>query len=236
MKHKSLTAKIIDPKPPHLPVKQLLLDDENPRLVSASTSGSQDDLLRVLWEEMAVDEVALSIAANGYFKEEPLFVIPSNKHKGKYVVIEGNRRLAAVILLTDDIRRKKIGALELPSISAAARTKLRELPVSFYKKRRQLWQFLGFRHINGPKEWDSFSKAKYVADVYDNFKIPLLRIAERIGDKHATVIRLYRGYKLLKQAETSGESNFFPVEIPVMAVTPQLSVPRSSFAFRTTAP
>src|SRR5436190_21758598 len=82
------------------PIDQLDLDDENPRLASASEEpDTQKALLRVLWDEMAVDEVALSIAANGFFQEEPLFVIPKKGATNKYVVVEGNRRLAAVRLL-----------------------------------------------------------------------------------------------------------------------------------------
>ena len=57
-------------------VNRLLLDEENPRLSEIAAKRSQDALVQVLWDEMAVSEVALSIAANGYFKEEPLFVVP----------------------------------------------------------------------------------------------------------------------------------------------------------------
>jgi hypothetical protein len=60
---------------------------------------------------------------------------------------------------------------------------------------------VGFRHINGIKPWDSFSKAMYIAEVYEHYGIPLSEIARRIGDYHSTVKRLYRGYKILEQAE-----------------------------------
>jgi ParB-like chromosome segregation protein Spo0J len=182
-----------------LPVDQILLDAQNPRLASGLGGETQDDLLKVLWEEMAVDEVALSIAANGFFSEEPLFVIPGPK--GKFVAVEGNRRLAAVILLRDEAFRKKVGATDLPAISEADRAKLESLPVSIYENRRQLWRYFGFRHINGPKDWDSFSKAHYVAKVHQDFGISLDEIASSIGDRHATVVRLYRGLMLLEQAE-----------------------------------
>jgi len=82
-------------------VKNLLLDAQNPRLAPAKSGDSQEDLLKILWTEMAVDEVALSIAANGFFEEEPLFAIPANAQetdqtKRRFVVVEGNRRLAAL--------------------------------------------------------------------------------------------------------------------------------------------
>jgi len=61
-----------------VPVEQLLLDTDNPRLASGAGGKTQEDLLRLLWTEMAVDEVAFSIAANGFFPEEPLLVIPAD--------------------------------------------------------------------------------------------------------------------------------------------------------------
>ena len=36
-----------------VPVSDLLFDSQNPRLASGTNSDSQDDLLRVLWIEMA---------------------------------------------------------------------------------------------------------------------------------------------------------------------------------------
>lgn len=193
-----------------IPVKNLLLDAQNPRLASSKSGDKQEDLLKVLWTEMAVDEVALSIAANGFFAEEPLFVIPEkprekDEAKKRFVVVEGNRRLAAVMLLCDAGLRKKIGATDLPALSAEAHAKLDRLPVSVYDTREELWQFFGFRHINGPKPWDAFSKARYVAEVHENYRVALADIASSIGDRHSTVVRLYRGFKLLEQAEETGK-------------------------------
>ncbi|MCI0561877.1 MAG: ParB N-terminal domain-containing protein, partial [Nitrososphaera sp.] len=185
------------------PVDNLLLDSSNPRFATGLTDQSQEELLRVLWDDFAVDEIALSIAANGFFQEEPLFVVPENVYKkdGPFIVVEGNRRLAAVMLLRDSSLRQKIKATNLPAVTESARMKLGILPVSKYNNKRELWQFLGFRHINGPQPWDSFSKAVYVASVYDEHGIGLNEIANSIGDKHSTVKRLYRGYKILQQAE-----------------------------------
>ena len=186
------------------PVEQLLLDVKNPRLSSGAGGDTQEDLLKVLWNEMAVDEVAFSIAANGFFKEEPLLVIPSDEvkgEKGKFVVVEGNRRLAAVLLLRDAKLREKLKATELPNIDSKRHAELNNIPVFIYPDRESLWTFCGFRHINGAKPWDAFSKAQYVATVHEQYGISLDEIAKKIGDRHATVKRLYRGYKILEQAE-----------------------------------
>lgn len=187
-------------------VDRLELDPENPRLSGIGEQKTQEAILQVLWDEMAVSEVALSIAANGYFEEEPLFVIPkhpiaSNPRQQRFIVVEGNRRLAAVKLLRDPALRRSIKATDLENISAKDRAKLDTLPVSIYPDKKSLWEYFGFRHVNGPKEWDSFSKASYIAQVIRSYGVPLDEIARRIGDQHSTVVRIYRGYILLEQAE-----------------------------------
>ena len=186
-----------------LDVEQLLLDPENPRLEGMGLLKDQSDLIKAMWREMAVSEVALSIAANGFFEEEPLFAIPGPTINGKpgYYVVEGNRRLTAVKLLLDENLRKTVRATDLPELDAKALDKLKKLPVSIYPKREALWEYFGFRHVNGPKEWDSLSKAAYVAKVRREYGKSLEEITRKIGDQHSTVKRIYRGYVLLEQAE-----------------------------------
>ncbi len=189
-----------------IPIERLLIDRENPRLASSAVDEpSQEDLIRVLWTEMAVDEVALSIAANGYYRDEALLVVPDKDSGaapgGRYVVVEGNRRLAAVLLLRDSGLRNRIKATGLPVISNRARRALDLLPAFIHPDRESIWAYVGFRHVNGTRPWDAFSKAKYVAHVHEEFRVPLGEIADRIGDRHSTVMRLYFGYKVLRQAE-----------------------------------
>lgn len=196
--------KIVD-----IPLNQLRLDADNPRLAWRTDGNSQDELVKLLWKEMAVDEVAWSIAENGFFRSEPLFVIIANPQeidpkKQVFVVAEGNRRFAAVLLLRDEKLRRKVRAVELPKLDALRHSSLDELPAIVYGSKEELWTTIGFRHINGIKPWDSFSKAKYVAEVHETYGIPLEDVAQRIGDRNVTVKRLYRGYKVLEQAESQG--------------------------------
>lgn len=175
-------------------------DPSNPRFAELGREVEEEEVLQVLWREMAVDEIALSIAENGFFPHEPLFAA---RESGRLVVIEGNRRLAAVRLLTNDKLRKSVGATDLPMISAERRSDLEYLPV-VVSKRRDLWQYVGFKHVNGPQAWGSFAKAQYIAWVHDELSVPLDQIARQIGDKHATVRRLYHGFRVVQQAEDAG--------------------------------
>lgn len=191
-------------------LSEIWLDEDNPRLKSLTATANQTELVRVLYSEMAVDEVAMSIAANGYFEVEPLLLVvdrpPRKGTKRSYTVVEGNRRVAALKLLTDKALRDTVRAGDLPQLSAVQINALMEIPSLVYETRRELWQFLGFRHINGVKPWDAYSKACYVADVHEKYKIPLAEIATDIGDRHTTVTRLYRGLTVLRQAQEQGFS------------------------------
>lgn len=198
---KSTTLEPLEENPKRfpIPVGDLLFDPKNPRLaeLGLSKTPTQHEILEALWQSMAVDEVAWSIAKNGFFPNEYLFVEVEDK---KNFVIEGNRRLAAVKLLLDKKLREKLKATDLPPISAARTEELRTLPVVF-STRKEVWEYLGYKHINGPVVWGSYSKAEYIAWVHKVLKVPLLEVAERIGDRHSTVERLHCGWVILEQAE-----------------------------------
>lgn len=176
-------------------VDDLRLDRRNPRLLEHG--GSEAELMKLMWSEFAVKEVALSIAINGFWDYEPLVVA---EEEGVQVVVEGNRRLAAVKLLLDRALRRRIGATDLPEISDERRTELKYLPV-IRSSRAEAWQFIGFKHVNGPQQWQSYSKAQYIAWVHNELDVPLDQIAETIGDTHQTALRLYRALMTLDQAE-----------------------------------
>jgi hypothetical protein len=206
MKTKGNSA-FVKPSFHDIPVANLLFDSENPRLAILNESKTEKDIVRILWQTMAVDEIVDSIASNGFFREEPLVAIPKNpqKHdpkKDKFIVVEGNRRLAAVRLLLDQSLQKEVGAKEIPPVDQKLRADLKTLPVQIYLKREAVWAYLGFRHINGPKPWDALAKATFVARVHEEQGLDLDTIAMQIGDRNVTVKRLYRGYVILRQAET----------------------------------
>ncbi len=182
-----------------MPASELNFDRANPRLVEYGvTSASTDaDILQILWDTMDVRELVQSIAASGFFEHEPLIVA---EEEGRKIVIEGNRRLAAVKVLLDRSTRERDG-WPIPELQAREREDLENrLPVAM-SDRRDSWRYLGFKHVNGPAKWTSYAKAKYIADVHRQYGIALCDIADQIGDRHNTVRRLYRGLMVLEQAE-----------------------------------
>jgi len=184
--------------PDYLPVKDLHFDRSNPRLAEygVTPQASDDEVMGILWEAMDVRELVQSIAASGFFKHEPLIVA---EEKGKHVVIEGNRRLAAVKVLLND-QLAKANGWEVPSVSKELRSDLEKLP-AVISTRGDSWRYLGFKHVNGPAKWTSYAKAQYIAEVHRTYKVALADIANQIGDRHNTVQRLYRGLMVIDQAE-----------------------------------
>jgi hypothetical protein len=181
-----------------IPVVDLHFDRNNPRLAEYGIvpKSTDEDILAILWDAMDVRELVQSIAASGFFSHEPLIV---TREKNINIVIEGNRRLAAVKVLLYGAVPNKNG-WEIPSLSADARKQLESLPVVL-SEREDAWRYLGFKHVNGPAKWSSYAKAKYIADVHRSYKISLADIASQIGDRHRTVQRLYRGLMVIEQAE-----------------------------------
>ena len=179
-------------------VSELTFDLNNPRLLEfgLTESSTETDVIRVLWDAMDVRELVLSVAASGFFRHEPVIVA---KEQGKNIVIEGNRRLAAVKVLTDPSVSESLN-VDVPTISDSAKEALEELPVVF-DTRDDAWRHLGFKHVNGPARWSSYAKARYIADVHRDLAIQLEDIANQIGDTHRTVQRLFRGLMVIEQAE-----------------------------------
>ena len=179
-----------------MPVSELVFDIENPRLseFELGNSPSDADVIELLWRTMDVREVMLSVAASGYFQNEPLIVAQEG---GKNVVIEGNRRLAAVrVLLNPEL----VEATDVPAIGEDAKKALSQLPM-ISSTRKEAWQYIGFKHVNGPAKWSSYAKSQYITKVHREFGVSLEDIAKQIGDTHKTVQRLFRGMMVLEQAE-----------------------------------
>lgn len=179
----------------------LKLDWKNPRLAEfkLSRTTSPNEIYELLWDEMALDEIVISITAHGFFETEPLLAVVED---GQHVVIEGNRRLASVkIILDPSLVRDKLPQNILDKITRELQDSLRMLPVLVLPSRQEAWRFIGFKHINGAAKWNSFAKAIYIANVHHEYGITLGDIAYQVGDTHNTVQKLYQGLMVIEQAE-----------------------------------
>lgn len=184
---------------------ELYFDEKNPRLVEMGYAAdvSEEEILKTLWYTMDVREIVLSIAASGFFSIDPIIV---DKSSGKNIVIEGNRRLAAVRIIRNPEKYRSIIEEDIPKVDPEKVRSTDTLPAAVMS-REEAWQFLGFKHVNGPAKWGSYAKARYIATVHNEYGVPLSEIGRQIGDTHRTVQRLYRGLMVIEQAEKAGVFN-----------------------------
>ena len=62
-------------------VSNLHFDPLNPRLPSTRSSSSDKEVLSYMLDKGTVVDLMLSIAENGFYPQEPLLVVPSQKEK-----------------------------------------------------------------------------------------------------------------------------------------------------------
>lgn len=187
----------------YISADKLSFDIKNPRLVEQKLSGADESIIiNVLWKEMAVKDIVMSIQANGFFQTEPLLVL---KDKAKNVVVEGNRRLAAVkaILHPEMIDN---GGMDRFASKTTKELKLQlstHIPITYISSRNEAWQYIGYKHVKGAAKWDSLAKAEYISTVHNEYKVSLDKIADQIGDSNNIIKKLYQGLMVLKQADRS---------------------------------
>ena len=189
-----------------VPVELLRLDSKNPRLLGVSSDATESQLIAYLYRTEDLSELLESIAANGYLDIEPLIVLAEN---GTLIVLEGNRRLAAILLfrnanLADTIQEESQISISIPKISPERARTLNQVSVYRVETREDARSFIGFKHINGAARWDSFAKAKFAADWYRTHETTLDEIAKQIGDRHATIKRMVSAIYVLEQAQEFG--------------------------------
>ncbi len=86
----------------YVELAQLDFDAGNPRFGrTADAPRSQTEILDFIVNEFSVDDVLSSIAVNGFFVAEPL-ICREQDTGSRLTVVEGNRRLAACLILAND--------------------------------------------------------------------------------------------------------------------------------------
>jgi hypothetical protein len=202
LEHKPLS----DKKAVNFNVDILLLDNLNPRLPKEAMDYSQLQLALYMENNFDLLPIAKSMSDNGYFDEEPLIVIRKEHLEGEeqhFIVIEGNRRLAALKFLTqpefqaNSIHRETYNQLALSSVE-----NLLEVPAMIYESREQTCAMLGFRHIAGIMKWSSLSKAEFIYNfAQSNREKSFSEIARTLGDQTSSIRRNYATYAIYIQAQ-----------------------------------
>jgi hypothetical protein len=199
------------------------LDSKNPRLGRHNVQKvlTQDEVLGLM-KDWALEELAVSFLESGFWPQEAVIAVREPvKKKQVLVVVEGNRRLAALKM----IRRTREG-LEtsarwrdlIRNYPEKVFTRLEEIPYILKPNRASVTSFLGFRHVTGIKEWNPAEKAQFIAHLIENEHLDYEQVRRRIGSKTPTVRQNYISYRLLLQMENQSE------EVDVERVEERFSV------------
>ncbi len=205
------------PERKDLRVDKLLLDAENPRLPEEHQGASQTALLRYLYDNSALDELVRSLADNGFFEHEPLIAV-AGPSRGRYTVLEGNRRLAAlkILLGAPEAEEEGIQATLEEEPSEARLDELGEVSCYVVADRDEVHKYLGFRHIGGIKTWSAEAKARYLVSEADRAvelgsKNPFRDVARRVGSNVQGVRNSYLALALLRNARDEFDIPIQPV-------------------------
>lgn len=187
-------------------VAGLRLDPENPRLPEQLQGSDQVALLQYLHENGVLDELIRSFNDNSFFQHEPLIAYHDSEHG--LIVLEGNRRLAALKILLGSSEAQDLGlshGLEEPPTPERI-AELSKVPVYVVEDRDEVHRFLGFRHIGGIKTWPAEAKARYLLQEADRaagraVENPFLDVARRVGSNSQGVRNSYTAIALLQHAQ-----------------------------------
>lgn len=220
-----------------IPTTDLKFDPQNPRFGGHYDLQAQptDEVIERMIRSENLQELMDSIGEQGYFAGEPLLVAPEDEKAGgaPYIVIEGNRRLAALKLLNGDLQP----AQTLPSIKTArdsAKNKPTSVPCIVFGARNDILKYLGFRHITGAKRWDPLSKARYLAQLRDNFyshlssEQQLVAISKDIGSRRDYVGQILASLNVYERARSE---DFFGLQ-RVTAADVEFSVLSTALSYK----
>lgn len=150
----------------NISLDNLYLDPKNPRIYQDIAEDiTQINLAKFIYDEFGISDLKDSLLKNGYFIVEPMVVIPRDKAKNQYTVVEGNRRLTTIKILCKREYREAIlspGRIEDFEAPKEVREKLLTIPVVIAKDRDSINTYLGVRHLEGIVKWEPLAQSKYV--------------------------------------------------------------------------
>lgn len=149
-------------RPQLIPIQKLLLDAANFRLPELNRQLTQPELIDVLVANYAAEEVAENISRVGYMATECLAVVPTSS--GKYVVVEGNRRLTACLCLLSPDKAPPNHRTKFRRLRSAMGdpADLKRLPAVILPSRSAADVYLVSRHTRPTtRKWNPLMQARF---------------------------------------------------------------------------
>ena len=143
-----------------------IFDSDVQRRTTAFVLGRNQENVRDLIE---------SIKANGWLDIDPILV--ERKGRGRFLVVEGNRRVATLKYLK---RRYDEDAIDLGKLDSATFSKL---PVFLYQDagERDHLVMMGLHHISGKRRWPAINRARAMEELLQHFHNDADAVCKALG-------------------------------------------------------
>lgn len=154
-------------------------------------------------EADGIDELKQSILTNGFLPVERIVVAnwpESPEGTQKYVVLEGNRRTAAL----KKIRSDEATGADVPTELISSMDSIPVIVLTDGDEGSYL-SIMGIRHVGGIKEWGGYQSAKLISDLKDVHKMSSRDVASTVGLSVQEVNRRYKSYKALEAMRDDDE-------------------------------
>ena len=183
-----------------MPIKALRLDHENPRIPADRRGTNQIDLACELVVNEDSLEIAQSIALQGFYPHDALIAIPSDD-AGIFIVVEGNRRLSALLGLIDsNFRSSYFDASAWEELAKSQNlTYESTIPVMVMPDRLSVISIIGNRHLKGIRPWSPFSQANYIATLLEDYEMSPDAAAQALQLKKSDMMEKYRELQIARQ-------------------------------------
>lgn len=182
-----------------LPLGEIALDEKNPRIVVQTPLNSQDEILKYLFEHEDLIGFIKRIAHAGKNKgaERPYVV----KKGSKYIVVEGNSRIAAYKVLAGLMNPPSGYETQIPHVSDDFKASLLVVDCTIATNRDALLPIMADSHFGaGDKsKWGYLGSRKAIHDEHKAGKT-IAQLSKAFGVTHAEIIDFLVEYQLYLEA------------------------------------
>ncbi|WP_336703649.1 hypothetical protein [Chryseobacterium indologenes] len=182
-------------------INSLHLDLSNPRLKYRNVKLNQTEIIKFLIQHENVYDLAKKISEEGYFVgEEPIICIEGDKK----IVLEGNRRIAALKVLQDPskyLSNTKSKTLQKNILENNIKTD-RKIYCHIAPNRFHANPIIYERHKGESlKKWETGNQYAFVADMYYEDGLAIEDIANVLNETVSRILRPLRAYNLFLEAK-----------------------------------
>jgi hypothetical protein len=191
----------------NIPVANINLDKSNMRIAWMEDSQiSQSTLISLLWDNCNIKEIIKSIELSGFYQHEVPVVIEDHEEKGRYIVVEGNRRLAALKIIQNPALVSLTQKKWLEDLSQKVKADIEIIPVCIAPSRDACMSLLVSKHASEDhSSWKPLMQAYlYWNYLREHSGVSRESIASIFGTTLAAFnshLKLYNLFRLIKGIE-----------------------------------